>query len=215
MNSSNITTLFAHLIRSMNGAGVVWVFALMFLICADIAGRTLFDRPLQAVPEIVSLSLIGCVFLQIAFAISMNRLTRAELLLDQIRKRQPALAISLPPLFALAGLVVFGAIAIGAWPDFWRALTTREFVGVEGIYTLPVSPIKFFVVAGCVAAVLTYAGQLVAAARSSSSLSLLLASAIAALIGLCVVLAWNVLPTDRQVGILAIAGVLVLIAAGT
>ena len=77
----------------VNGAGVVWIFALRFLICADIAGRTLFDRPLQAVPDIVSLSLIGCVFLQIAYAISTNRLTRAEVLLDQIRKRQPALAI--------------------------------------------------------------------------------------------------------------------------
>ena len=51
----------------MNGIGVVWVFALMFLICADIIGRTLFDSPLQAVPEIVAFSLIACVFLQLAF----------------------------------------------------------------------------------------------------------------------------------------------------
>ena len=59
----------------MNGIGVVWVFALMFLICADIIGRTLFDSPLQAVPEIVAFSLIACVFLQLAFATKMNRLT--------------------------------------------------------------------------------------------------------------------------------------------
>ena len=215
MNRTNLSGSFAHLIWAMNGAGVVWIFALMFLICADIAGRTLFDRPLQAVPEIVSLSLIGCVFLQIAYAISTNRLTRAEVLLDQIRKRQPILAASATPIFALAGIVVFGVIAIGAWPDFWRALVSGEFVGVEGIYTLPVSPIKFFVVAGSVTAVLTYAGQLIAAARASSSLSLLMAVGIIAVIGLCVLLAWNVPPTDRQVGMLAIAGVLALIAAGT
>ncbi|MDH3418032.1 MAG: TRAP transporter small permease, partial [Gammaproteobacteria bacterium] len=147
MNRTNRSGSFAHLIWAMNGAGVVWIFALMFLICADIAGRTLFDRPLQAVPEIVSLSLIGCVFLQIAYAISTNRLTRAEVLLDQIRKRQPILAASATPIFALAGIAVFGVIAVGAWPDFWRALVSGEFVGVEGIYTLPVSPIKFFVVA--------------------------------------------------------------------
>ena len=86
--------IFPWLTSLLNSLGTVWIFALMFLICADIAGRTLFDRPLQAVPEIVSLSLIGCVFLQIAFAIDMNRLTRAELLLDQIRNRQPAFASS-------------------------------------------------------------------------------------------------------------------------
>ncbi len=206
---------FTHLIRAMNGAGVIWIFALMFLICADIAGRTLFDRPLQAVPEIVSLSLIGCVFLQIAFAISMNRLTRAELLLDQIRKRQPVFAASLAQFFPLVGLIVFTVIAAGAWPDFWRALTTSEFVGVEGIYTLPVSPIKFFVVAGCIAAALTYAGQLITAVRTSSRPSVLAAVAIVGLIGLDMVIAWSVLPTDRQIGVLAIAAVLALIALGT
>lgn len=157
------TGLFDRVIAAMNGAGVVWVFALMFLICADIAGRTVFDRPLQAVPEIVSLSLIGCVFLQIAFAISRDRLTRAEILLAAARERAPTFAATASLLAALAGIVVFGAIALGATPDFMRAATTGEFVGVEGIYTLPVAPIKFFVVAGCVAAVLAYAGQLITA----------------------------------------------------
>ena len=34
--------LFANTIRWMNHAGVVWIFALTFLICADITGRTVF-----------------------------------------------------------------------------------------------------------------------------------------------------------------------------
>ena len=71
----------------MNGIGVVWVFALMFLICADIIGRTLFDSPLQAVPEIVAFSLIACVFLQLAFATKMNRLTRVEFLVEKLKKK--------------------------------------------------------------------------------------------------------------------------------
>ena len=79
----------------MNGAGVVWVFALTFLICADIAGRTLFDRPLQAVPEIVALSLIACVFLQLAFAVNTGRLTRADILLGRLRARSPLTALGL------------------------------------------------------------------------------------------------------------------------
>jgi len=215
MTLSMISAFFIRLIRAMNGAGVVWIFALMFLICADIAGRTLFDRPLQAVPEIVSLSLIGCVFLQIAFAINANRLTRAEVLLRRIQQCIPNAAQAATQLFALAGAIVFTVIALGAWPDFWRALLTGEFVGVEGIYTLPVSPIKFFVVAGCIAAVLSYVGQLFASIRNSSGAAVLLAAGIAALLGLCIAAGWGLLPTDRQVGIAAIVGVLILIAFGT
>ena len=55
--------LFAKLILWMNGAGVILVFALMFLICADITGRTVFDHPIAGVTEMVSLSLVACVFL--------------------------------------------------------------------------------------------------------------------------------------------------------
>ena len=79
---NTVATIFRRLIQWMNGAGVVWVFALTFLICADITGRTLFDSPLQAVPEIVALSLIACVFLQLAFAVHGGRLTRADILLS-------------------------------------------------------------------------------------------------------------------------------------
>ena len=46
---------FARLISLMNGAGVVWIFALMFLISADIIGRTVFDSPIRGVAEMVSL----------------------------------------------------------------------------------------------------------------------------------------------------------------
>ena len=136
------SALFPSLVKAMNALGVMWIFALMFMICADIGGRTLLDHPLQAVPEIVSLSLIGCVFLQIAFAVRRDRLTRAEILLAGARSRYPDLAHAAVLLAALAGAAVFAIIAIGAWPDFWRAFLTGEFVGVEGIYTLPVSPIR-------------------------------------------------------------------------
>ena len=91
----------------MNGAGVVWIFALMFLICADITGRTLFDRPLQSVPEILALSLISCVFLQLAFAASLGRLTRDEILLGYLQRQHPVEALSFERLFALIGAAAY------------------------------------------------------------------------------------------------------------
>ena len=51
---------FGRAVGLMNGAGVVWTFALTFLICADIFGRTVLDRPIRGVAEIVSLSIVTC-----------------------------------------------------------------------------------------------------------------------------------------------------------
>ena len=200
----------------MNGAGVVWIFALMFLICADITGRTLFNRPLQAVPEIVALSLISCVFLQLAFAASMGRLTRAEMFLGYLRRQHPVEALGFERLFALIGAAVLLTMARGAWPDFWRALRTNEFVGVEGIYTLPITPIKFIVVLGSTVAALGFLVQLHSASKPASAQTGAWArtALFAALIVAGIAIAWSAGPSDRLIGMLSIATVLAFIALG-
>ena len=81
------TTLFASLVGVLNAAGVVWVFALMFLIAADITARTVFDDPVAGVTEMVSLSLVGCVFLQLAHAVLQGRLMRVEMFLAPLAQR--------------------------------------------------------------------------------------------------------------------------------
>ena len=200
----------------MNGAGVVWVFALTFLICADIAGRTLFDSPLQAVPEIVALSLIACVFLQLAFAVDGARLTRADIFLSQIRRRSAGMAGGLERFFAIAGALVLLAMAAGAWPDFVRALRTGEFVGVEGIYTLPITPIKFIVVLGAVTAASSYLLSLGVRtqAQSRTAGEWLAAGLAVAVTAAVVAVAWNLELSDRAIGALAIFAVLTFIALG-
>lgn len=200
----------------MNGAGVVWIFALTFLICADITGRTLFDRPLQAVPEIVALSLISCVFLQLAFAASMGRLTRAEILLGYLRRQHPVEALGFERLFALIGAAILLTMAGGAWPDFWRALRTNEFVGVEGIYTLPITPIKLIVVLGSTVAALGFLLQLHSASKPASAQTGAWArtALFAALIVAGIAIFWSTDPSDRLIGMLSIITVLTFIALG-
>lgn len=200
----------------MNGAGVVWVFALTFLICADITGRTLFDRPLQAVPEIVALSLIACVFLQLAFAVDGARLTRADIFLSQIRRRSAGMAGGLEQFFAIAGALVLLAMTAGAWPDFLRAFRTGEFVGVEGIYTLPITPIKFIVVLGAVTAASSYLLSLgVRREEQSHTAGVWQAAGLAVAVTAAVVaVAWNLELSDRAIGALAIVAVLTFIALG-
>jgi C4-dicarboxylate transporter DctM subunit len=143
---------FVRLISLMNGAGVVWIFGLTFLICADITGRTVFDSPVRGVPEIVSLSLVASVFLQLAYAIHQARLTRADVLISKVESQNQRLGRDWRAVIGLVGMALFSLIAIGMWPDFLRAFSTREFAGVEGIFTIQVWPIKFLVVLGAVAA---------------------------------------------------------------
>ncbi|MBH98702.1 MAG: TRAP transporter permease DctM [Rhodospirillaceae bacterium] len=200
----------------MNGAGVVWIFTLTFLICADITGRTFFDHPLQAVPEIVAFSLIACVFLQLAFAIRMGRLTRAELFIERFKKKNMGLALSLDRTFSILGVVIMAIIAIGAWPDFFRALRTNEYVGVEGIYTLPITPIKLIVVVGSVVAACAFLLRLIPDSDSVSKNSEVWKKTIYLLTFIILVSAstWLAEPSDSAIGALSIVGVLTLIALG-
>ena len=160
---------FLRLISFMNGAGVVWVFALTFLICADITGRTVFDSPIRGVPEMVSLSLVACVFLQLAYAIHQSRLTRAEVLLGRIDRNNPRLAHDWRGLIGFVGFALFVLIAIGMWPDLLRAFRTGEFAGVEGLFTITVWPIKLIVVAGAVVAAIECLRRAVAHMRSDAA----------------------------------------------
>jgi len=216
---TRVEAAFATLIGWMNTAGVAWIFGLMFLISADIAGRTLFASPIQAVPEIVAFSLVGCVFLQLAYAVQMRRLTQADVLLDTIRHRFPSTALVLQILAAGLGCLVLGIIAIGTGPDFWRAVQTGEFTGVEGIYTLPIAPIKFTVVLGAAIAAIEYLRQFCRQATISAEPGrrprvLLTAVALLAVLMFAIALTQAAELADRTIGILAIVTVLILIAAG-
>ena len=48
------TDFFAHLISAMNSAGTLWVFAIMFMVCADIIATNAFRYPLRGVTELVA-----------------------------------------------------------------------------------------------------------------------------------------------------------------
>jgi C4-dicarboxylate transporter DctM subunit len=201
------------LVGALNAAGVVWVFALMFLIAADIVARTVFDDPIAGVTEMVSLSLVASVFLQLAHAVLHGRLMRVEMFLAPLAQRAPGAASGWRAMFALLGIGLLAAIALGSWPDLVSAWATNEFAGVEGIFTMPVWPIKVLIVAGSAAAAIVLVRELVAAASTADRSSWLAAAAIAAAV-LAVAVLWGVDAAPRTVGVTMIALVVVLIVLG-
>jgi len=137
------------LVAGLNATGVVWIFALTFLICADIVARTVFDSPIAGVTEMVSLSLVASVFLQLAHAVLHERLMRVEMFIGPLERSRPVAASAWRAVFALVALSLLLAMALGTWPDFVGAWRSSEFAGVEGIFTIAVWPIKLLILVGC------------------------------------------------------------------
>lgn len=211
-----------RLVQGMNAAGVVWIFALMFLICADILGRQLFDAPIRSVPEIVALSLVACVFLQVAYGIYKERLTSAQVVVDRVKTRHGRLVNDWRGVLAAVGAAIFALVTIGAAPDLYRSFVTSEFAGVEGVFTIPVWPVKLIVVFGTIVAAFECLRQCVHRLGASSRepglsgdtaprwLALIVPVAIVVLFAVL----WAVGAEQRTIGGLMIALVLSLIALG-
>ena len=132
----------------MNSVGTLWIFGLMFLICADVAGRYLFNAPIQGAAEMVGYSIVTAVFLQMASTLHAGRFTRVEILIEPMEGKRPAAAHSFIALFNLVGAVVFGVITWGTWPKLEYAFTTSEITGTPGVFDFIIWPFLAVIVFG-------------------------------------------------------------------
>ncbi|MBB5514150.1 TRAP-type mannitol/chloroaromatic compound transport system permease small subunit [Rubricella aquisinus] len=134
--------------QGLNVIGSLLIAALMVLIGADVLGRNLMGAPLSGVPEMVTLSIVAIVFLQIPQALRAGRMTRSEAFTDMLERRAPRTARALLSLFDLAAMFVVGTIVHATWPIFTRAFERGEFVGAVGDFTAPVWPVKAMILIG-------------------------------------------------------------------
>jgi TRAP-type mannitol/chloroaromatic compound transport system permease small subunit len=148
--------LFGHLTEVLNTLGTLWILALMLLINADVVGRSVFSRPIAGVPEIVSLSIIGIVFLQLASTLRAGRMTRSDMLLNALERRAPRVMRGIDFLFNLAGVYIVSVIFFASYPRFTTAVARNEFVGAIGHFTAPTWPIKLVLLIGAAALALQF-----------------------------------------------------------
>ncbi len=148
---------FSALVAGLNSIGTTWIFVLMLIINVDVLSRFLFNLPIQGVAEIVELSIVGIVFLQISDAVRAGRLTRSDGLYMQILKRRPVIGRVMGVVFDLAGAVFFIFILLGAVPRLIEAYERGYFAGNEGLFTVPVWPIRLILVIGCIVVALQFA----------------------------------------------------------
>ena len=146
---SAISAALEWTLSSMNALGSVWIFVLMILINADALGRTLFAAPIDGVNEMIELSLVGIIFLQLGDATRRGRLTRSDGFANFILRRWPAVGRVMAAVFDLAGALFMALILWGSVPLLTESITGDYFVGNEGVFTAPVWPIKLIIVIGC------------------------------------------------------------------
>jgi TRAP-type C4-dicarboxylate transport system permease small subunit len=133
----------------MAAIGTAWILFIMGVICADIIGRGAFNRPILGVPEFLQFSIVGIVFLQLPQTLRTSGLTRADVFLSWLDRRDPSLRHLLQLLYDLIGAALFIAIAWTTWPLARRAIANSEFYGSTGVVQIPTGPLKLIIILGC------------------------------------------------------------------
>ena len=121
----------------------------MLAIVADITGRFLFNAPISGVTELVTMSVVALLYLQLAYTLRSGSMTRSDAVLSRLIARRPAIGHALNIVFCCAGAYLMGAIMMGAWPKWLRAFNSDFYVGVVGVFTFPDWPRLLIVFIGC------------------------------------------------------------------
>jgi TRAP-type C4-dicarboxylate transport system permease small subunit len=155
---------------TLHYAAALWLFGLAVVILVDVAGRGLFNTPLQGTAEIVANSVVSIAFLQLCHAVREGRMLRVELLDAML----PAGGIHVVQIAgSLLGALLFAAIAVASWEPMLNAWRIGEYAGYEGSLRIPVYPVRTLVVAMAGLAMLNYLLMaLLAAARGPARAAL-------------------------------------------
>ena len=145
-----------RILTVMNTIGSAWIFVLMVMIDTDAFSRTLFTHPIHGVNEMVEMSIVAIVFMQIGDATRRGRLTRSDGFYGMIQRRKPRVGHAMGAIFDLLGVVFLLIVLYGAVPELIDAWRLNYFVGEEGLFTVPEWPIKAVIVLGCTVTMLQF-----------------------------------------------------------
>jgi tripartite ATP-independent transporter DctM subunit len=148
----------------MNSAGTLWIFALMFLICADVFGRYVLNAPIKGAAEMVGYSIVTAVFLQMASTLRAGRFTRVELLIEPLEARRPGAAHAFNAVYHLVGAAMFALVTWGTWPKLADAWAYDEITGTPGVFAFLIWPFLAAIVLGAAATALEFLLQFLASA---------------------------------------------------
>ena len=140
--------LFTRLVVALNGIGTAWIFVMMILVCLDVSMRTLFNSPVKAVPLIITMSIIGIVFLQMSDALRAGRFTRSDVMIAPLLRNRPRIGHLLQMSYNAMGVFVMMVIFIYTIPFLKKTFANNAYLGNEGEFTLSEWPLKVVILIG-------------------------------------------------------------------
>jgi TRAP-type C4-dicarboxylate transport system permease small subunit len=147
----SIRSVVDMLTNLLNVLGTLLIIAVMLLVNADVIGRVFFGAPVSGVPEMVSMSIVAIVFLQVAQAFRKGRLTRTEAVLDFFEKHTPRFRQVLELVFSFAAIALIWQLFWASQPLFMKAWIRGTYEGTVGDFTAPIWPVKLIILIGCAA----------------------------------------------------------------
>ncbi len=146
---SIVDRLLGLVILASNALGSAWTFVIMLAIVVDIGGRFLFNAPIAGTTELVTMSVVALLYLQLAHTLRSGGMTRSDAMITRIIARHPRIGHGLSMLFCYAGAALMGAIMLKAWPKWIKAFEGDFYVGIVGVFTFPDWPRLLIVFIGC------------------------------------------------------------------
>ena len=151
-----VTRAFSAFVAGLNNVGTGLICAIVVMINLDVISRFLFNAPIDGVTELVELSIVAIVFLQLPDAVRAGRLTRSDGLYSRLQSNHPRLGFALGAVFDLAGALFFITIIMGSIPRFVDAWQRGYYAGNKGIFAVPVWPVRLILVIGAATVVLVF-----------------------------------------------------------
>jgi TRAP-type mannitol/chloroaromatic compound transport system permease small subunit len=137
--------------NGLNVIGTVLILGLVVLVNADVIGREMFLAPISGVPEIVSMSIVAIVFLQVSQAFRMGRFTRTDAFLNLLERRAPRMRNAVEFVYSVAALALIWFLYSASQPLFAKAWERGTYLGTVGDFTAPEWPVKLVILIGCAA----------------------------------------------------------------
>ncbi len=147
---------FASVVGGMNAAGSCWIVVLMLLINAEAISRSAFNAPIIGVIEMIEISIIGIVFMQLADSLRQGVLTRSDGLFNQVMRRSPATGHGMGMMTCTLGVCFMALIIWGSVPFFFEAWENDYYIGVDGMFTAPVWPVALIIVIAVVVTMMQF-----------------------------------------------------------
>ena len=166
--SSGAGLFFDNFVRLLNGIGTLWILGLLILINADVFGRNIFHEPIDGVIEMIEISMIAIVFLQLGDATRTGRLTRSDGFFGLIKRHAPKVGNTMGAIFDLLGALFMFFILYGTWPSLIEAWTLNDYIGNEGVFTAPKWPMIFILILGSAVTLLLFVKLAVSQIRAVS-----------------------------------------------